>query len=84
MLWAIKKKLSFDPSMPDEINVAYPETADLMLSDILDKWCNIHGKDKSYTAPVETNNAYTCDSKLMMSLINQPLDGLEKSLKDYV
>jgi nucleoside-diphosphate-sugar epimerase len=82
--WAVKKKLSDDPSMPAEINVAYPETADLMLSDILEKWCKIHGKAKTYQTSGKLGKPYTCDSGLMMSLMDQPLAGLEKSLKDYL
>ena len=68
---------------PSTINAAYPETASMLLSDFLNRWCKIHGVLPDYEIVDEIGLSYTCNSAIMQALIKRPLRGLDACLKDY-
>ena len=69
--------------MPCEINIAYPETANMKLSDVLNLWCKLHNINPNYKIASMSSTNYTCATILMDNYISIKLDGLEKSLKEY-
>lgn len=71
-------------SIPKTINVAYKETSAMTLSQILNRWCQLHGKSPLYMKSPALHQPYTCDSSLMYNILTKPLHGLDASLKDYV
>lgn len=70
---------------PCNMNVAYPETSNMLLSELLDRWCFLKGITPSYRIEdPEIGRSYTCDTKSMESYLRKnTLLGLDHCLGLY-
>lgn len=70
--------------LPKTMNIAYPETGNMLLSEMLDRWCHLHGVSSDWSVEnAEIGTSYTCDSKEMMLNIKRDLKGFDASLENY-
>lgn len=71
-------------NVPKTMNVAYPETRVMLLSEILDRWCKLHGVGSNWKVEnTVIGTPYTCNADEMASFIGGRLKGLDACLRDY-
>lgn len=78
------KKLRWWGSVPKTINISYEETNNMLLSELLDRWCFLNGVKPCYEIDhPEIGQSYTCSSETMLYYLKSPLKGLDACLGDY-
>lgn len=69
---------------PKTMNIAYPETSNMLLSEMLDRWCYLHGIKPSWELENdEIGSPYTCTADEMTMSIKKSLKGFDACLEDY-